>query len=77
MAPDRTILHLVKHNYGVHTIKPHLRHLRHQRPETSYGSGRRRHTHQKISTSFYQNNDFSKELPTDSEPRLDHRNLRN
>ena len=25
MAPDRTILHLVKNNYGVHTIKPHLR----------------------------------------------------
>ena len=24
MAPDRTILHLVKNNYGVHTIKPHL-----------------------------------------------------
>jgi hypothetical protein len=33
MAPDRTILHLVKKNprpnlknYGVHTIKPQLRH---------------------------------------------------
>ena len=25
MAPDRTILHLVKTNYGVHTNKPHLR----------------------------------------------------
>jgi hypothetical protein len=24
MAPDRTILHLVKNNYGVNTMKPHL-----------------------------------------------------
>jgi hypothetical protein len=24
MAPDRTILHLVENNYGVHTIKPQL-----------------------------------------------------
>jgi hypothetical protein len=23
MTSDRTILHLVKNNYGVHTIKPH------------------------------------------------------
>jgi len=25
MVPDRTILHLVENNYGVHTIKPQLR----------------------------------------------------
>ena len=25
MAPDRTILHLVESNYGVHIIKPQLR----------------------------------------------------
>ena len=27
MAPDRTILHLVESNYGVHTIKPQLPHV--------------------------------------------------